>query len=217
MAHIGDRIRLRMTALNLTQAQTAELSGISQGIISRLINGKQKDLSSENLRDLATALEVPMVYFLTNSPQEYLAARLATRSAEELTRWDDMGLHERVNWVLSDLEMNWGPEYGMDALVSATRISQASVKLMLAGRAQITPYMLRTISILTGVPTTVFTGDPGGLPVYDLPPKVLEVAETVEALGLDPDYVQKLLVLIAERPELNVPERPKGKSKGPEQ
>ena len=53
--NIADRIKLRMSALKLTQEGVANRAGISQGMVYKLISGKAK--STSKLIELADALE----------------------------------------------------------------------------------------------------------------------------------------------------------------
>ncbi|WP_175787569.1 XRE family transcriptional regulator [Burkholderia anthina] len=58
-AEIGARIRARRKALGLTLTQLQERSGIGNGNLSKIENGKQS-LTNKTMQALATALEVPL-------------------------------------------------------------------------------------------------------------------------------------------------------------
>lgn len=214
MSLLGDKLRLLIDGRHMTQAQLADLSGLSQGIISQLVNGKQNSVSAENLKRLSVALHMPVTYFVTDSVKEYVATRLATRSPMELEQWGQASLAQRLRWTIQDLDTNWGPQYGTDALARASNISIPSLKSMLDGRLSVSPNVLRAVSDITGVPTSVYTGDPGELPASEVPSKYAEIAEAAFTLGLDPDYVLEMLVLLARRPE-PLPPRPTDNAREP--
>lgn len=211
---MGDKIRRRMEALGINQSRLSELSGISQGIISQLINGKQQSVSPDNLRRLSDALRVPVVYWLTDSVKEFVASRLAGRGQGELSGWEEWPPHVRIRWVMEDIDACWGREMGFDALVHLSRVSEDSLNLMLEGRLNVTAHVLRSVACLTGLPEVVFTGEQVTQP-DGLPQRYIDLAETAYTLGLDPNYVTEMLVLLSRRPPATPPEAHTRKQKGP--
>lgn len=199
MSEMADKVRRRMNALDLNQTRLAEISGISQGIISQLLNGKQGSLSPENLRRLSEALQVPVVYWLSDSIRQFAAARVAEARESENWTWEELPPHERVKWVLEDIEACWGPEHGIDALSRLSRVSKDSLLLMFEGRINLTPNVLKAVSDLTGLPASFFASDQIEVP-DGIPKRYTEIGETAFTLGLDPDYVTEMLVLLSRQP-----------------
>ncbi|MFZ5826520.1 MAG: helix-turn-helix domain-containing protein [Bacillota bacterium] len=214
MLSMRDRLRRRMDALDLNQTRLSEISGISQGIISQILNNKQQSLSAENLRRLSQALQVPVVYWLTDSIPEYVASRVASRGQDELVDWDAWPPSRRIGWLINDIDACWGREYGTEALARTSRVSPDSIELMLKGKLKLTPHLLRAVTEVTGLPTVIFTGEEGH-PPNGIPHRYAELAETAYTLGLDPDYVTEVLLLLSRRPPVVAPRPLSSKEKEP--
>lgn len=65
LMNIADRIKLRMSALKLTQESVANRAGISQGMVYKLVSGKAK--STAKLIELANALECDIQWLATGN------------------------------------------------------------------------------------------------------------------------------------------------------
>ena len=63
--NLTDRIKLRMSALKLTQEAVANRAGISQGMVYKLVSGKAK--STSKLVELANALECDIHWLATGA------------------------------------------------------------------------------------------------------------------------------------------------------
>jgi len=64
---IADRMKLRMSELNLTQEALANKAGISQGMVYKLLSRKAK--STSKLVELANALEISVEWLATGITQ----------------------------------------------------------------------------------------------------------------------------------------------------
>jgi len=65
--NMGDRIKLRMSALKLTQESVANKAGISQGMVYKLVSGNAK--STSKLVELANALECDIHWLATGKTE----------------------------------------------------------------------------------------------------------------------------------------------------
>jgi len=65
----GERIRRRRQELGLTLRELSRQAGVSPGYLSRIEN-EQASPSLDTLQAVATALDVPMFYFLDSAPAE---------------------------------------------------------------------------------------------------------------------------------------------------
>lgn len=65
---IGERIKERRKALQLTQVALAQEVGISQSYLSELETGKITEIGSQALRPLAKALQVSSDWLLDLTP-----------------------------------------------------------------------------------------------------------------------------------------------------
>lgn len=75
MVIVGERIRRRRKELGLTLRELGKRAKVSAGFLSRLENG-QISPSLDTLQAIATALDVPMFYFLNSAlPQPVVRAR----------------------------------------------------------------------------------------------------------------------------------------------
>lgn len=63
---VGERIRIRRAELKITQKQLADMTGLSQGHISKLENNTY-DISISQLRKIADVLEVNTYYLIDNA------------------------------------------------------------------------------------------------------------------------------------------------------
>ena len=74
MVIVGERVRKRRKELGMTLRELGKRAGVSAGFLSRLENG-QISPSLDTLQAIATALEVPMFYFLNSAlPQPVVRA-----------------------------------------------------------------------------------------------------------------------------------------------
>ena len=101
MAGRGERIKKRRQELGWTQDDLCKKAGISKGFLSDVENDK-RNVSSENLLDIARALSVSLDYLMTGKASNEKAAEvsipasLATFAAEE-------GLSLRKTLMLLDM------------------------------------------------------------------------------------------------------------------
>lgn len=75
---VGERIRRRRQELSLTLRELADRIGMTAGYLSRVEN-QQVTPSLDALQAIATALRVPMFYFLDSSPNEPVVRASARR------------------------------------------------------------------------------------------------------------------------------------------
>jgi len=61
---VGQRLYARRKQLKMTQARLADLTGMTQGSIARIENGKAKEVESSTLIALAQALDVSADWLL---------------------------------------------------------------------------------------------------------------------------------------------------------
>lgn len=102
MAGSGERIKKRRMELGWTQDDLCKKAGISKGFLSDVENDK-RNVSSENLLDIARALSVSLDYLMTGKASQEQAAEvsipalLAMFAAEE-------GLSLRKTLMLLDMQ-----------------------------------------------------------------------------------------------------------------
>ena len=84
--NIANRIKQRMSALNLTQESVANRAGISQGMVHKLVSGNTKKTSK--LIELAMALECDVQWLATGVTQVQEAgakyAKVSNISVEQI-------------------------------------------------------------------------------------------------------------------------------------
>ena len=108
MSTVGGRIRDVREAIGMTQEQLATRSGISKGFLSEVENDR-RNLSSDNLLKIATALGASVEYLLTGTnpvaeaPRSIEVPVELSRIAEDrhLTHGETMALLEAYNSVIA--------------------------------------------------------------------------------------------------------------------
>jgi transcriptional regulator with XRE-family HTH domain len=108
VSSVGGRIREIREAVAMTQEQLAAKSGISKGFLSEVENDR-RNLSSDNLLKIATALGASVEYLLTGvSPNSEIPRSVEvpvelSRVAEDLhlTHGETLGLLEAYNSVIA--------------------------------------------------------------------------------------------------------------------
>lgn len=80
--HVGARMQLRRTLLGITQEQLARAIGVSFQQVQKYERGLNR-LSASRLFDVCQALDVSIIYFFEDVPEEALRGRKRNADVEE--------------------------------------------------------------------------------------------------------------------------------------
>lgn len=174
-----------------SQEQLAGAAAIGASTIAHIELGSRTACRPATLRALAGALEVPVDYFTTDDPAHYLRVRLATLPPAEVAAFSGLPLHERLRWVLTDLEEKWGESMSLPVLAARLGLTANELEALLKGpAAKVAPDsgLLFRLAAEAGLPAAFLLPSPALLERY------AEVLALAAARGLTPDALRDLIL-----------------------
>lgn len=190
---LGDKLKRLVELNDVTQLRVSRETDINQGHLSDVMKNKRRSLPNKQLERLASFFGVPTVYFLSNSPRDYIGAVITHWTPEQRAEFRALPLHKKIFSLLEDLAAKWGDEFSLKGVSEWTGISLDSLTAMVEGTANLSDHLIECFCDKTGFPIEMLIGSNDGHTEPDIPPAYLQLAKDLFQLGIPPEKARKLI------------------------